>query len=438
MTWKHLHGGNFSAGSGSRRPVIRLAAAGTAVTAAVGLSLAGASAALAAPAQGLYSVACKVAALNTALGSAPSGSTLVLAKKCTYKTATPLTTVTTNLTIIGNSDTITLTGPGTILTVDGANVSLSHLTFTGGAGLTADAGAIQNDGGTLTVTDATFTDNGGEYGGAINNDGGTLLVTDSNFTDNGADAGGAIADFAAATTTVNGGSFYDNDSYTGGAIANVSGSLTINASGSTQQTAFEDNYATPGGSVIRRWTGRAAVNARRAVARMSKTASRPDSRPDHSFATVRSGGIRPDTTLYDGYGGAIVNYVGTITVNNGAFSYNDADDEGGSIASQGATSTVTNSGFTDGGGFYGGAVYVYETTLNLVKDSISDNDGYYGGGIYLEDATSTLTQTGVFGNTADYTNYGGGIYVDCDSTLNLDSKSFVTQNSPNNITYEGC
>jgi hypothetical protein len=411
-----------------------VAAAGTAVTAAVGLSLAGASAALAAPAQGLYAVGCTVAALNTALGSAPSGSTLVLAKKCTYTTAAPLTTVTTNLTIVGNSDTITLTGTGTTLTVTGGTVSLSHLTFTGGAGVTTGAGAIQENGGTLTVTDATFTDNGGPDGGAIQNDGGTLLVTDSNFTGNGSDAGGAIADYAAATTTVNGGSFTGNSALTGGAIANVSGSLTVNASGSTQQTAFDDNYASSGGSVLRHGADHTVINAGRAFARISKAVSRADSRPDHSLAAVRKGAIQPDKDLSDGYGGAIVNYAGTITVNNGAFTDNGADNWGGAIGTEGATSTVTNSGFTDNGADYGGAVYVYDSAVNLVSDSMSDNGADYGGGIYIDvDGAASLTQTGVFTNSAD--DSGGGIYNYC-GTLNSDSKSFVTRNNPNNITTD--
>jgi predicted outer membrane repeat protein len=377
------------------------------VTAAVGLSLAGASAALAAPAQGLYAVGCTVAALNTALAS-PSGSTLVLAKKCTYKTAAPLTTVTTNLTIVGNSDTITMTGAQTILTVTGGNLSLSHLTFTGGVGVKAAAGAIQNDGGTLTVTDATFTGNTATDGGAIRNDGGTLLATDSNFTDNSADGGGAIADYDVATTTVNGGSFSGNDAFTGGAIANVSGSLTVNASGSTQQTAFDDNLAEPLPCVIQKTGTRGACDARRMFARMPAAGSRPEIRPDHPFVTAGNGGIRPAGALYDGFGGAIANYVGPITVNNAAFTGDGAYYYGGGVANDGATSTVSNSGFTDGGAEYGGAVYAGGSAVNLTK-------------------------TGVFSNTA--VDVGGGVYSDC-GTLTQDSTSFVTRNSPNNVTLD--
>ena len=62
---------------------------------------------------------------------APSNSILVLVSGCVYRLTAPLPTITRNLTINGSNDTITrFSGNYTILTNNGANVSLNNLRIT--------------------------------------------------------------------------------------------------------------------------------------------------------------------------------------------------------------------------------------------------------------------------------------------------------------------
>ncbi|HXQ43355.1 MAG TPA: choice-of-anchor Q domain-containing protein [Acidimicrobiales bacterium] len=60
------------------------------------------------------------------------------------------------------------------------------------AGSESGGGGIWNNGGTLTVSDSTLSDNGGGNGGGISNDGGVVTVTDSTLADNDAYDGGGV------------------------------------------------------------------------------------------------------------------------------------------------------------------------------------------------------------------------------------------------------
>ena len=91
---------------------------------------------------------------------------------------------------------------GRVLTIDsGVYVDLSGITITGGGG----AGGIANNGGTVTVADATISGNntGGGSGGGINNTGGTVAVTDSTISGNnaGGGSGGGIYNSGSVTVT---------------------------------------------------------------------------------------------------------------------------------------------------------------------------------------------------------------------------------------------
>ncbi|HEX3426547.1 MAG TPA: DUF11 domain-containing protein [Acidimicrobiales bacterium] len=142
-------------------------------------------------------------------------------------------------------------GGGAISMESGAAVQVSGSTFTDDVG--DPAGAIGNDGGTLSVSNSTFSsDSSGSYGGAIDNEG-TATVADSTFSDDGgeyqvmfpggggesggSDEGGAIAnglDGGTGTLTVIDSTFTANVSGIGGAIASGvnrgTGTLTVVAS----------------------------------------------------------------------------------------------------------------------------------------------------------------------------------------------------------------
>lgn len=103
----------------------------------------------------------------------------------------------------------------------------------GGAGATTGGGAIRND-GTLTLEQCTVSDSstaaGGSGGGILTVGGATLTLTDVTFSGNSSGGGGGAISNGGSTVTVNGCTFVGN-SATGGApgaaISQNSGSLTM-------------------------------------------------------------------------------------------------------------------------------------------------------------------------------------------------------------------
>jgi CSLREA domain-containing protein len=144
--------------------------------------------------------------------------------------ATPLPDITDDagLTIDGGNNAITVSGGGNtqVFSVCGCgDLTLTNLTVADGKATTPEpSGAgIYNEGGTVTVTNSTFSGNSaGDSGGAIfNESGSTLRVTNSTFSGNSAgDSGGGI--YNGGTLTVTNSTFSGNSASTqGGAILNA-------------------------------------------------------------------------------------------------------------------------------------------------------------------------------------------------------------------------
>jgi predicted outer membrane repeat protein len=367
MTWTRFYSGALAA------------------TAAVVAAVGGATAAQAATTAAAQ-VPCSVTALNSAIVAAPDGGTLVLTPGCVYDTAAPLANIKKNLTIVGSGDTIHLTAAGTILHTYYRNVSISQLTFSGGDGSGPEPGAIHNVGATLSLNNVTFLDNDGGVGGAIQNSyEGTLTITNSDFAYNDAfsglgGGGGAIANLG-GNVSLSGSHFYDNRGASGGAIVNASGGSVWMATGATK-TTFTDNVA-------------------------------------------------DGTSILNGFGGAIYNHYGSLTLNNAVLNGNYADYDGGAVFTASGTTNITNSGLSGNyADYYGGAIYA-SRNVNLTGVSVSSNRaGDFGGGLYVNGGHTNLSQ-----NTLVYTNAagisGGGIYKH-NGSVALDTGSSVTLNIPNN------
>src|SRR5207244_321371 len=105
-------------------------------------------------------------------------------------------TISADTTIDGGS-VITISGGGTVTIFSvnsGVTFTVQNLIVANGHGPPAYGigGAITNR-GTLAVTDSTFLNNQqNPSGGAINNVGGTMTVTNCTFSGNSAENGGAI------------------------------------------------------------------------------------------------------------------------------------------------------------------------------------------------------------------------------------------------------
>ena len=143
-------------------------------------------------------------------------------------------------------------GGGQVITVrSGAKLNLSNGTLTGGWG--GAGGALVNEGGTVTLTDVTCSNNVADDrgGGICNREGGTLTMTGGVITDNssndnsGAKGGGGFFNEVNATATLTGVTITGNVAKLcgGGGICNF-GTLTVDG------CTIQDNSANTSGGGI--------------------------------------------------------------------------------------------------------------------------------------------------------------------------------------------
>lgn len=131
------------------------------------------------------------------------------------------------------------------------------------------------------------------------------------------------------------------------------------------------------------------------------------------------------------YGGAILNYAGTLAISHSTFTGNHAASIGGGIFNFGGTLTVSDSSFignsavTDGGG----GIANSGGTLTVSNSSFSGNSATAsgGGGISISSGSTVTVSTSTFsGNSA---NGGGGVSMGIDCTLMVSGSTFNNNSS---------
>ena len=237
---------------------------------------------------------CTESALNACLpgGGSFDGTVTFNCGGAATITVTSTKTISADTTIDGGG-VITISGGnsvGVFSVNTGVNFTVQNLTIANGNSASYAGGGIDNEGGTLTVTNSTLSGNSALAGGGIfNNTGGTLAVTNSTFSDNSAHdgTGGGIFNNTGGTLTVTNSTFSGNSAVAadGGGIENYSGTLTVTNS------TFYNNSARFGGGI--------------------------ENNPGHGSNSA------------------------TLTVTNSTFSGNSAGTSGGGI-DNGGTVTVTN------------------------------------------------------------------------------------------------
>jgi CSLREA domain-containing protein len=122
-------------------------------------------------------------------------------------------------------------------------VNISGVTIKNGYLATYSGGGINNWGGTLTITNSTFSGNtsGVTHGGGIDSANGTLTITNSTFSGNSGFFGGAISNRGALTVANS--AFSGNSANFGGGIYQESGAAIITNS------TFSGNNANSGGGI---------------------------------------------------------------------------------------------------------------------------------------------------------------------------------------------
>jgi CSLREA domain-containing protein len=279
----------------------------------------------------------------------------------------------------------------------------------GGDGSTPDgAGIDNNDVGNLTLNNVTVSDNNGDDGSGIDNNDGTLTVNNSTFSNNATDTsddGGAIR--SSGTLVVTNSIFTNNSAdVEGGAIAVTGGSATI--SGST----FTGNDALTGGAISFGGNG-----------------------------TVTNSTFSGNTAI--DFGGAIYNESVSLWIEGSTLNGNSADDGGGLFnADSTDISNTTISGNTadfDGGGVYHGADVGHLSLANVTifGNTAGLSEGV-GGGVYSGGGAPLNVKNTIIAGNIDADCYGplnSGGYNLIQNTIGCIITNFTTGNitgqSPN-------
>ncbi len=369
---------------------------------------------------------CTEAALNVALSGGGSisfncGGSLTI-------TLTSQKTINNNTTIDGGGQ-ITLSGGNSTRLFNlqnGANLTLQNITLQNGSS-SSDGGAIYVERlSTLTLTNSAINNSTAPNGGAIalngwgsSDPGGTLIVTDSSFSGNsstagaipgGGNGGGALYITGGSTATVSGSTFSNNSSVNGGGIHILGANLTVS------DTTFSGNVAnnSAGGG------GGGAIYV--------------DGTKNHS-GTIDISNSTFSNNQSNQLGGAIFSFpegTGSTLIDQSLFDGNSAtgSGQGGAIYHQSATkngplsintSTFMNNNAhaTDGSASSGGALWLLDAPVTITNSTFDGNDATtpiplepddwqrgFGGAIRTSNNTTIVNST-IVNNTAGFV--GGAI-----------------------------
>jgi predicted outer membrane repeat protein len=285
---------------------------------------------------------------------------------------------------IANSDT-GFTGGGGIVNWNTMNVMDSTIS---GNTAALNGGGIANP-GTLTVQRCTISSNTAQQRGGGIASSGTLTVTGGTISKNSANMGGGIAN--GGTLTVTGGTISENSANMGGGgIANFNGgTMTVQKSTISRNSAMgTSTNPSRGGGILN--DGKATIT---------------------SSTISTNSALQSSDTLY-GEGGGIY---------NGGF-YDDSNFIPAVMTIQG-DSTISNNYAGYGGGIRNAG------TLTVQKGIISGNNANDGGGIFnWRDGTLYLTGTSQIVNNQATTGYGGGIFS-TNSHITFDGTKVVVKSN---------
>ena len=363
-----------------------------------------------------FSAACSTGANDCSLrgaitlANAISGTQTITFDSSVFNPGT--ITLTSDLPAI--TDALIIDGLGaTQVAVDGAN-SFSILYVDTGVDLTLDGVTIANGsstdgagmmllGGTVTVTNSTFsgntaTGNGGAIYSSSNTD---LTVSSSTFSNNTAGSGGAIRITDTSTATVSSSTFSANSASNGGALY--------------------PNSSNPMMVINSTFTGNTAVNGGGAIS-------------NHGTAIV-SGSTFTNNTA-SGYGGGAIYVSGSkTTVSDTTISGNSAVFGGGIGVTSGqlivSGSTFSGNSTTTNGN--GGGIYTQSSTpATVINSTFYGNSAESGGGFMTAVSTTTITNSTFYGNSA--TKRGGGVHSAGSGILNLNNSIVAGSTSGGDCT----
>jgi len=324
-----------------------------------------------------------------------------------------------------NSDSTS--GGGAILAESCANITIKDSAFTSCSATIANGGAIYLNGGTLTLSNTSFTGNSSGYnGGAIFVKTGTLEMNSGTIAANTAiGSGGGVSVGSGGTFIMSGGKISGNSAGLNGGGINNSGVVCIyddavigdsSASGTATSETDSSNKADYNGGGICN-LGKLALGY--------KTWT--------SSATAPSNPQTLDGGVYYNYaqaGGGIFNansstlYIASGNISKNMAASTSGNDGGGGIDSYGASAKLYMTGGTvsqNKSTHFGGGVLVYSGAAELTGVTISGNTASSnGGGFACVGGTVTMNSGTIGGLGAGNIGAGGaGVYLKKDDAAGI-------------------
>ncbi|MEU6217321.1 hypothetical protein ABZ845_07340 [Streptomyces sp. NPDC047022] len=348
------------------------------------------------------SVPCDTAALINAIATAPAGSTLVLARHCTYHLTTAfsgddgLPPIDRQLTIEGRDATIVRDGVAAgafriFHVTSTGDLRLDDITIRGGNEPLDGGGILVDGGGMLKLHDATLDNNHADQrgGGVAVESGATAYITRSRFTFNNA--------------------------------GNTGGGLQSNGTVTTDGVEFFRNFAVNHGGAIDHDTG---------------------------DAVYRNTTLKNNVIAGDGAGIDIDS--GTVQfINSKILDNTTTEDQGGGIWNQASLTlikTEVSGNVVGGSDGKGGGIYNTVAGTLVLRDSKVDRNSAngsgtsQGGGIYNNNTSGSVTLDRSEVNNNASTVAPGGVWTDTQFVVN---RSEIRRNIPTNcdgspVIVTGC
>ncbi|MEU6216420.1 hypothetical protein ABZ845_02695 [Streptomyces sp. NPDC047022] len=345
-------------------------------------------------------VPCDTTALTTAIATAPAGSTLVLARHCTYHLTAAyssddgLPPVDRQLTIEGRDATIVRDG------LTAGAFRIFHVTSTG---------ALRLD--DITIRGGNSPDNGG---GILVDDSGMLKLNKVTLDNNTAvsQGGGVYAGFGATAYITRSEFTFNNSGFSGGGLQSE-GAVTADG------VEFARNFAASDGGAIYHGSGDDVYR---------------NTTLKNNTSGAEAGGLDVEAGTVQFINSKILN--NTTTGSNGGGIYNDASL---TLIKTEVSGNVLGGSDGNGGGIYdgGGSSLVLQNS-SVHHNSANGSGTSQGGGIYSHDATVTLDHSQVNDNAS--TVAPGGVWTDTQFTVN---RSEIRNNIPTNcdgspVIVTGC
>ncbi|MEZ0299943.1 MAG: right-handed parallel beta-helix repeat-containing protein [Candidatus Methylacidiphilales bacterium] len=316
---------------------------------------------------------------------------------------------------------------------------------------TGDAGGIYSTGTLLSISGSVISYNTGSQGGGIETINEATIDNTIVSANTAINAGGGVMNYGSGLVTITNSSIVSNTSPNdAGGILSTGGLSLIN-------TIVASNSASRNGGGLDLFNALVTITGSTIVANQSLTSNGGGIYAESSVITLNNSIVAGNTA--QSYGGGIYSdgssslniTASDISGNSIRFAFGGGIESAGLLTIDGS-SIVGNTGSIAGGGIdiaqttaatpilitntiingnYGGAgggIYSQGGALTLTGSTVSYNFSGNGGGLLLTSAvanTATIRNSTIEGNFSG--NAGGGIYVDTNTTLNIDT-SLITRN----------